>query len=369
MSLYFLMIMCSAGWLLLTTQKAIRIPGNSNGKILLVAFEIISIAILMIIYVLRGPAVGTDYPMYHSFFYFPLDRLRGFGIENGYLIIYGVAKSLDKFWIVSLISFVIYFFGFLAFSRKIQMSLATFESMLILSYLYFTSFNMVRQMSAIGIIFLGIAVSRLFDLEQPFVLKRKIVFILFVLIAAQFHSSAYVAVIFLFCRNIHLTPRAAISGFGMMSIGYFMNLGNSIVPRLMYLFPHYVQKYSLIDNDFFTTGSKGLIEYLPILIQCVFMIMIISGDQVFFEKQKFICNMYFLYLMFFAFGGNQAAIRIQDYWSPAMMFFYGAYFESRKDSICHISSKMYKTVVVVFLALYIILRLLRNVSNVVPYYI
>ncbi|MFD1399844.1 EpsG family protein [Lacticaseibacillus suilingensis] len=369
MLLYFFIISCSIGSLLLVLEKSSRQKNNVNEKTLLYIVGALSVAVLLSIYLMRGYGVGTDYPMYHSFYYFSTDALKRFGIENGYLVIYSIAKSLGMFWIVSLISFILYFSGFFILSRKLGLSLATFESMLILSYLFFTSFNMVRQMSAIGVVYLGIAFSGMFDFTQQFGLKRKILFILFVFLAAQFHSSAYVAVLFLLCRSINLNSRVVLFGSAIMSISYFLNIGNIIVPKIIYLFPHYVQKYSLIENDFFTSGSKGLIEYLPIFAQCMFLVIIIAYDSEFLSANKFMCNMYFVYLMLFAFGGNQAAIRIQDYWVPSMIYFYGAFFESKQNSFFHLSSKLFKSLVLLFLVIYVILRLFRNVSNVVPYYI
>lgn len=195
---------------------------------------------------------------------------------------------------------------------------------------------------------------------------RFVLYIGFILIASLFHSSAFIALIIPLLGKIRITFWRVLVVFGVVSVGFFTGVGNRVVPILSTLSSHYSEKYRN-QTTFFTSGDKGIVEFIPVLLQFLFFLLIVLYDSEFVRKNSFLCTAYFTYLALFVLGGNNAAVRVQFYWLFATVFFTAKYIQSGERKIGIFASSLLKIVIILFWLAYGIFRVLRNNSSIVPY--
>lgn len=325
---------------------------------------------LIILYIWRGVTVGTDYPMYNMFLSQPSSYLAGVGVESGYVWLYGIAAAKQWSLFVTGASFMMTFVGLFLFARRTKVDTPMFLALGVLSFVYLSSFNLVRQMAAMGICFIGLA---LFTKDDEKALMQRsfwwhyALYAVCVFAAMYFHASAIIALVLPFCMFVHVRPWMVFSGFCLTTLGFLFELGNRIIPILSRFFPHYLAKYSGGMSAFLETGSKDLIAFIPILIQFVILFLIVYYDKQFVANHQWLTAMYFIYLVWFMMAGNQAAIRAQVYWFPATIYFFGRYLQVGTAPIGRWSASIMKVAVVLFFLLYTVLRIATNNSGIYPY--
>lgn len=326
------------------------------------------LVLLVYLATFRSPSVGTDYSMYSGFFFMTNEQLKAIYIEKGYLIIYSIARWINNFYFVPFISFLLFFIGLYRFSKEIKMSTEILLGFLVCSYLYCSSLNGIRQMSAIGIIFLALSLY----LNTSILVKHRwlnvILYVSIVSIASLFHASAWFALLLPLVEYIPINSIWVFFGGLLTTIGFFTKLVSGIMPKLVLLFPHYVEKYNGVDNSFFIDpSSKGIIGFLPVLTQFIFLFLICYYARNFIKLNKFISAGYFAYLLLFIGGGNFTVTRVQAYLLPFLIFFYGKYVQDNTDNIARLRSSWFKVIILLFFTIYFIFRLARNISGVVPF--
>ncbi|WP_461215323.1 EpsG family protein [Lacticaseibacillus sp. GG6-2] len=322
------------------------------------------------LYIWRGVTVGTDYPMYNMFLSQPSTYLTGVGVESGYVWLYHIAAVKQWPLFVTVASFIMTYLGLYIFALRTKTSTPMFLSMTVLTFVYLSSFNLVRQMAAMGICFIGLALFTNDDTTKLF--KRRFVwhyvlYAVFVGIAMKFHSSAIIALALPLCLFIKPKAWMAWGGLFLTLIGFLFQMGNRLVPVISRFFPHYLAKYSGDMSAFLETGSKGLIAFIPILIQFIILIAIMHYDKKFVADHQWLTALYLVYLVWFMMAGNQAAIRAQDYWFPSVVYFFGRYIQAGRAPIARLSPNFMKLFIIVFFLLYTVLRIVTNNSGIYPY--
>ena len=325
---------------------------------------------LIVLYIWRGVSVGTDYPMYNMFLTQPSTYLKGVGVESGYVWLYGIAWQRQWPLFVTIVSFFMTYLGMYLFSRRAKIALPMYLAMNVITIVYMSSFNVVRQMAAIGICYIGLTL--FIDDDDTTLLQRRfwihyVVFVIGVLIAFKFHASAIIALALPFCKFIRMRPWMGWSGFVLTMFGLWYGLGNQLVPVLVRFFPHYLAKYSSGNIAFFNSGSKDIVAIIPILVQFVILLIIMHYDKPFIQKYRWVTMMYLIYLTFYTLSGSQAAGRVQMYWLPFLVYFYCLYIQDGHAPIAKASPSFMKLFIVVFFILYTLLRIVTNNSGVYPY--
>ncbi|MEG9295982.1 EpsG family protein [Mangrovibacillus sp. Mu-81] len=321
--------------------------------------------ILLIIAVTRGVEVGTDYTLYYNFFY---NKLFNENFDTFVIWIYSVAHHFEEFRIFTLITSFLFLFIFYLIQKNYSYDKVTFTTLFVISYLYYFSFNGIRQALAMGFLWLGIMILRSNKV------KSYIYFLLFVFVAAQFHISAYLGVFFVFINKINLRINYIWFGFIFTSIGYFTPILKERISTLLMNFDFYVNKYSNNLEFFFESSKeKGIIEYMPVVIQFSFFILwMIIKHRKQLQGTNIIENYYFIYLLLYSAAGIEAVDRFQVYFYPSIIFFYDMF-------IFHVLKHFVKTKREVFIGYiiaisimlfwfsYYILRIVQNTNGIVPF--
>lgn len=218
------------------------------------------IAVLTALSALRGAEIGTDTNSYIAIFNecpMPLYDFGNSRYEVGYIWLNRILRSItDNYQILFIVSsfFVYYSFGrFIAkYSRNKWLSVYMF-----LCYgFYTTTFNLVRQGIAIGIL--------LFAFDY-IVSGRKLKFAILVLIAMMFHTTAIVFFFAYMARNIRFSVKlfAVVGLIGIIGVYLF-----SVILNLAFSYLPMYQRYG--DSGY--VGDAGLANMLYIFISAVILI-------------------------------------------------------------------------------------------------
>jgi len=159
-------------------------------------YLISSLTILMIISSFRASQIGADYHVYVNVFENIDKAIISYPMEKGYLLLnYIVALITSNYVIFALI---INLFIFSAIYKYIKNNVDEKYYLWIIliftmnPYLYIQStFNVIRQTIAFCIILYGI---------KYLIEKKYIIYILLILMAAQFHSISYIFILLIFIR-------------------------------------------------------------------------------------------------------------------------------------------------------------------------
>lgn len=334
----------------------------------------ITFLILFFIYFFRSWSVGTDYSMYNNFYYLSDDYLKSIGIEPGFLFLYSLARHVENFRIISCFSFLIFWWGLIRCAKQLKIDQIAVISFFVVSYTYFISFNIIRQMTAIGIVMLGlgniiknIEYFKRKKISKLHLLVSFLYYLIFVAIAQLFHSSAWVAVFLPFVMLFKVTSLSTVFGGAFTVVAYLSRVANILFPHLLFLFSHYVEKYSSSGLSFFTEGEKSVTALLPVIIQFIFLYIIVSHEKDFSKNNQALISGYYMYLVLFSGGGNVPILRVQAYWLIFITFFYAKYFTYHASLSYFKDRNLFKFFVFCFWMFYAILRIVLNISGVVPY--
>lgn len=318
--------------------------------------------ILLGIAVFKGVEVGTDYPMYYGFFLYSFYE----EFEPGIRFIYYTAVRYDHFLIFSFsIYFLIIFFVFKGIKENSPNYLISIL-LFIITFMYFNSYNQLRQM---------IAASIIFCFANYIVANNKIKFVFVILLALLFHDSA----IFLFL--LFLIPKKRISGklviplFLLTIILYFTPEFKNIVGRLIIYFSgSYAEKYtSNLDFFFEVNKEKGLLQLMPVLIQMV----IVSLSSYFpmkdmnlsvnYKLYDFSINLVVINLCLYSLAGIEAVDRLQLYFAFFNIYYYSILIHFLLNCKNVFYGQVFVLIIIGFWCSYYVMRLIINIGGIVPY--
>ncbi|PEF41075.1 hypothetical protein CON84_01745 [Bacillus sp. AFS094228] len=315
---------------------------------------------------MRGINVGTDYYLYFNFFnklmykeYFDL----------GIRFIYDIANYFNDFRIITIIATLVFLLIFYYLQNKYSYSVVNFIYMFVISFLFFFFLNGLRQAIAIAILWIG-----LLSLSENKNKKRELfLFFLIVVIAAQFHISAVMGFFFLVVKKFKINGRTLFIGLLVVTFSFFTDILKDFIGSLLMNIDFYTEKYSY-DTDFFfrVNKEKGIIQFIPILMQFGFFFVWLKWKKLKGIKGNYIIeNYYYLYLFFYAASGIEAIDRFQLYLYPSIVFFYDMVLFLIIKS-CNTKKELLvawgtSTIIIFFWLAYYLLRIFQNTNGIVPY--
>lgn len=365
MSIYFYFLLAvSIIWI-------INIPFISNNEnkvkyirtINWIFFILIFLGLFFLAY-FRGIEVGTDYSLYYSFFY---SKLYKEFFDPFIVIIFSIADLFNDFRWVTIVSTLVFLSMFYYMQKKYAYSIVNFLFLFLTSFVFFFFLNGLRQALAMAVLWIGL---------MALIKGRKkdvIIYIIIVIIAAQFHISAYMALVFIFAKYFKVNIRMLSLGFFLVCLGYFTDVIKGSLSGILMNIDFYTAKYSN-DLDFFfeQNKEKGLLQFIPILVQFVFFYIWIAWKE--FKKieiGKYVENYYFIFLVFYAASGIEAIDRFQFYLYPSVIFFYDMVIfnilkntETKREQIM---VWLFSCSMIVFWIVYYSLRVIQNNNGIIPY--
>ncbi|MBZ6489057.1 EpsG family protein [Priestia aryabhattai] len=322
-------------------------------------------AILLGLAAFKGVGVGTDYPMYYNFF---LNKSYN-DVEYGISFIYDVSIKYNNFLVFSfLIYFLFLFFIFQGIKKNCPNYLISIL-MFIFTYTYFTSYNQLRQMIAVSIIFCFV---------NYLISNRKLIkikYLVVILIALLFHNSAIFMFSLFFIPQKKFSVRIVVPLFLMTIILYFIpEFKNQIGNIIVKLSGSYMEKYSTnLDFFFEVNKEKGLLQLIPVVIQMVIVSLSLcfpkneSGLNINAQIYNFSTNLVVINLCLYSLAGIEAIDRLQIYFSCFNIYFYSILIHLLLNTKKQLYGQVFIVFIVTFWILYYVLRLITNISGVVPY--
>ncbi|MGP7818739.1 EpsG family protein [Niallia sp. 01092] len=336
---------------------------NYFNKIYVVVFVLFT----LLFSVLRNISVGTDYEMYSYFFY---NRNFTEKFDPAINLIYWISLLFNNFQLFAILTTLIFLLVTLFLVKKYSYNIIASLSIFTLSYFYYLIFNQTRQALAIVILWIGVLAIN----------KNKkrglLIFIPSILVAAQFHFSAYLTFGFLIFYFVKVNRKVLILGFLIVVFGYFTDAIRSVVSPILTSITFYEAKYSTELTEFFNQNKeKGIIQFLPILVQFVFLYLWIE-----FKARKFISvkyglfleTYYFCYLFLYCVAGIEATDRFQFYLYPSIIFFYDmVFYHLLSPIVSGKNERLFRLIlfiiIIIFWFVYYLLRLFQNTNGIVPY--
>jgi hypothetical protein len=311
----------------------------------------------------RDIRVGTDYYLYQSFYVSRLYK----EFDPFIVMIYDIAHYFDQFRIVTALSSIIFLTSFFYLQKKYAYSIVNFTFFFVTSFLYFFFLNGLRQALAMAVLWIGLM---LLDKSRK---KSLFYYFIIVLIAGQFHVSAYFTFVFIIVLYFKVTRRIILIGFLIMAIGFFTGIIKESVSGLLMQVGIYTEKYSQnLDFFFIQNKEKSIVQFLPVAAQFAFFFIWVHWRKINKVATNLsIENLYFLFLMLYTAAGIEAVDRFQVYLSPSVLFFYDmVLFKLMVQSHTkteRIFGYLFAFVIIFFWILYYSLRVIQNTNGILPY--
>lgn len=208
-----------------------------------------SFLLLFVIAGFRGLEVGNDTPMYVSYF----SRLDGLGSlsvsENRFEFAFRlynclIAQFFSDPHILLIISSLVYFGLLYKVFRKISVTPVYSVLMYVGLTMYYSSLTMLRQCIAIGLC----AIAYLYLME-----KKRVRFVLLVVLAGMFHTTAYLVLVMLLFSLIPYKKNTRFLYFaiGLICAAFF----NVLVQVVVILVPKYAGYLS--GENYYIAGKLG----------------------------------------------------------------------------------------------------------------
>ncbi|WP_426272409.1 EpsG family protein [Exiguobacterium sp. R-17] len=307
--------------------------------------------------VYRSLSVGTDTQSYYNYFW---NKSYLILFETAIISIYKIIEHSNDFTYFFIICFVIVY-GFSLFALKKNMyNFWISYSLFILSFLFFLSYNAVRQSMAISIIFFAMQ----FIIGNKTSNQSYIKYICLVYIATLFHVSAWIALVFVLLNKIKINKKVYLYSILFITFGYFTEYLKELIYPIISSIEFYNEKYSYNPDFFFEVNKeKGFIQFIPILIQYLFLILFVLKNfaEKLSKKELFVTNYYFIFLFLYSFSGIESIDRIQLYFIPSIIFFYDMLlFKQKNNSLLGIS-------IIVFWVVYFTIRILQGTNGIYPF--
>lgn len=264
---------------------------SRNKKLSKMFFLVSSFALLFIVSAFRGNFT-TDYIHYTNLFHLyssvPLTDIfnSGFTQENGYLLLSRLIGGLTSNEVVlfATISFITLFLYFKFFSKSKNYSwLCIF--MFVNTGIYYSSFNISRQILAISISLIG----------MKYIVKQNFYkYLLIIFLASLFHTTSLIMLPMYFILRLNINRRNIIFQI-LVSLGIFFGF-NVILPYVQNFF---YDNYS--EDAYGMTGFPLTSLTLPVFLTMLILInvnKIPSGDN----KNNILLNSVIYYFLFSLLG-------------------------------------------------------------------
>ncbi|ETT41437.1 polysaccharide polymerase [Paenibacillus sp. FSL R7-269] len=316
-------------------------------------FLILSFTLLLAISSFRG-SFTTDYTnyvylfeRYNQYGFFDVFRV-GFPQEKGYIFLnrlIGLFTSNPLYLFIT-VSFVT-LYGFYSQIRKYSIYVSLSVIMFVTVGSYYTSFNTMRQILAVSIIFAG----------SKFLYDRKLLkYCLVVILAAFFHKSSLIMIPFFFILNLKIKfKNLVIVALALVLSTLYLD---SIITFIQRAF------YSVYTNNVYgTTGFSFKNAFLPIMIMifCLFNYKKIDLNN---TINKIWMNAVIFYAFFSILGLKvQLTQRISEFFAPYALLLIPLIFSKIKNNAL---KGIYLCGLMFFLILYNYVTL--NGTGYDPYY-
>lgn len=325
----------------------------------LISLSVISFFLFYISYN-RNYLVGTDGFMYYMFFWFQHYELYFDPFIN---LIYDLSIGNNNFQLFTIITSTLFYIIMIYSMYKMKLDFWAALFYFYASYIYLMSFNIVRQSIAISLVFLAIVLY----LTLSNRIKAIIYYVISIVLAMNFHFSAILMMPLIILKYVKITSKKILLGTIVISLFYFSTEFKDSISFIFEFFNYYSNKYEANNVVFFEVNKeKGILEFLPVLIQLVFLYFYVKITEKRFEfsfKENFISVYYFSYLILYGLAGIEAVDRFQFYFLPSIILFYSMMHYKLKNS----KYMGYLLLVQIFWILYFLIRLFSNHHGVVPY--
>lgn len=337
-------------------------------KVMRILFLIPVIGFLFYITVFRSLNVGTDYLMYYNFY------VRGDYIEIFdffIVLIYDMARNKGDFIFFTFSITGLFMIFNLWAIKKISHNFFVSFTFFILSFYYFYIYNGMRQAVAISLIFMAVYYVQ----KDRLKIKDLLLYTFFMILAILFHVSAIFMLPLFLLRFLRVNKLTVLIAFFITALGYFLPFTKDIYTSVLMNFDFYVEKYESQPEDFFSISKeKSLIEFMPVLIQYVFLYYSLSLTKHKDVSNHFFINYYLGFLLFYAGSGIEAIDRLQFYFYPSVILFYDYLIYTvytKKDLKNHATlfntGRLMVFFSVSFWFLYFVLRVLQGTHGINPY--
>ncbi|MBY0124238.1 EpsG family protein [Bacillus sp. S/N-304-OC-R1] len=368
MVIYFLLSITLLYGLFLSRVTVVRNINTSSNEFYVARSNITLFFWFMILLGLaafKGVEVGVDYPMYYSFF---LNKAYIDLLEPGVSFIYELAVKYDNFYVFSVsVYFAFLFFIFLGIKKNLPNYLISLL-FFILTYTYLNSYNQIRQMIAVSIIFCF--VNYLLTNNKGDRLK----YIIVIFLALLFHNSVIFTILLFFIPKKKFNSKLVIPLFLLTIVLYFLpGFKNMVGDIIINISGIYAEKYTTnLDFFFEVNKDKGILQLIPVIIQMI----IVSISLYFPEDEKdlkinyklyhFSTNLVIVNLWLYSLAGIEAIDRIQIYFSCFNLYYYPILIHLLLNSKRRFHG-LFVILIAGFWILYFALRLYINIAGVVPY--
>ncbi|MEK5361891.1 EpsG family protein [Peribacillus castrilensis] len=367
MLIYLLLPLAILYFLFLSRAIIVR-NNNFFGNEIFVARNNITLflwfVILLGLAVFKGVNVGTDYPMYYRFF------LNGsyIDLEPGISFFYALAAEYDNFFIFSFCIYLVFLFFIFQGIKKNSPNYLISILLFILMFIYYSSYNGLRQMISVSIIFCF--VTYIVSNQK----KDRIKFLFIILIALMFHNSAIFLLLLFFIPIKKFSSKIVIPLFLLTIVLYFIPaFKNQVGELLINISGFYAEKYAQNQNYFFEVNKeKGLMQLAPVIIQMGIVLISLYVPQkniklnINYNLFNFSTNIVIINLCLYSLAGVEAIDRIQMYLTCFNIYFYSIFIHILLNY-----KKLYGQILIIFIIafwfLYYSLRLINNVHGIVPY--
>lgn len=328
-------------------------PYRQKSKwLLLIAF-----CLLLVLAAFRGQTVGTDSAMYARFFYARTYEEFELAVHG----LYAFAQYVGLYELVPFMLAALFLAGMLRGIYKHCPNDAIGLLLFVLTFVYLTSFNQMRQLVAAALIFCCIGLL----LKKGF---RKLQFAVVIVIASLFHQSAlFLFVLFVVPRR-RFHPLLIAVFFAFATVCYFTPAVKETVGVVIStVSSFYEEKYAEQATFFQVNKQKGVLEFLPIAVQMGIVLAACyyprQGEPFF----QLVTNVYVLSLLLYAWSGIEAIDRVQVYFSLFAIYFYSMFIHSLLQAPNQLLGKFTVGFVLLFWGGYYVVRLLGNHQGIVPY--
>lgn len=243
---------------------------------------------------LRAPNVGTDTQAYIEDFY-NINSTKGssYRMEPLFILLNKVAYFIyphhfTMLFLSSLITVSLFFYVYSKYSTNFILSILLFFT----TYIYYASFNGVRQYIAVAITFLSLIF--IYD-------KKPIKFLITILIASGFHTTALVFLpmylLYIFIKNLNTTKLAVMTFIVVILSLNILNFMNYIE----LIFPDYSGYISNITDS--SGGIQNIIISFSLLIFSAYILLFTNSNVS--KKDSFT-----IIMMVFYFGLSLSALNV-----------------------------------------------------------
>lgn len=306
----------------------------------------------------RGLSVGSDTAMYYRFF----QSGRYDNFELAVRRLYDLASWLSWYEIIPFLLAALFLYGMLRGIYKHCPNDAIGLLLFVLTFVYFTSFNQMRQLVAAALLFGFIDLL----MKKGF---GKLQFALLIAVATLFHQSAIFLYVLLLLPQRRFHPAVIAFLFVSATICYFTPaVKDGIGALVSTTSDFYEAKYEQRENYFFQVNKeKGLSQFLPVAVQ---MLIVLAACYYPKRQERFfqlVTNLYVVYLTLYAFSGIEAIDRVQVYFSTFTIYFYAYSIHYLLHADNKLLGKLMTAIILLFWCSYYMLRLLNNTQGIVPY--